>query len=97
MAIIPSGSGNGLAGSAGLWDFTTAAVGVMRGLTAPIDVASVLQPPGRRSYALLSVVYGAFSNLDVGTNHLRWAFCFPTAGVASAVPYARTALPTGTD
>ncbi|PNG99755.1 Sphingosine kinase A, partial [Tetrabaena socialis] len=72
MAAVPCGSGNGLAASAGLWDPVTAAVAACRGRVAPVDVASVLQPPGNRYYCLLSVVYGAMANLDIGTQHLRW-------------------------
>ncbi len=72
LAPVPTGSGNGLAASAGLWDVATAAVALCRGRAQPIDVASVLQPPASRSYCLLSVVYGVMSNLDIGTEHLRW-------------------------
>ncbi|GFR44000.1 hypothetical protein Agub_g5146, partial [Astrephomene gubernaculifera] len=72
LLAVPSGSGNGLAASCGLWDPVTAVVALLRGRTAPVDVASVLQPPGNRFYCILSVVYGAMANLDVGTNHLRW-------------------------
>ncbi|GLC46319.1 hypothetical protein PLESTB_000998600 [Pleodorina starrii] len=72
LVAVPCGSGNGVAASCGLWDLTTAAVAVCRGRVAPVDVASVLQPPNSRYYCLLSVVYGAMANLDIGTNHLRW-------------------------
>ena len=44
----------------------------MKGVTSGLDVASVLQPPGRRMYLLLSMTYGQLSNLDVETEHLRW-------------------------
>lgn len=37
-----------------------------------MDVASVLQPPNRRMYIMLMATYGLMSNLDVGTEHLRW-------------------------
>ncbi len=63
MAAVPCGSGNGLAASAGLWDPVTAVVSVCRGRTEPVDVASVLQPPGNRFYCLLSVVYGSMVRL----------------------------------
>ncbi|GIL84336.1 hypothetical protein Vretimale_15950 [Volvox reticuliferus] len=72
LVAVPCGSGNGVAASCGLWDITTAAVAVCRGRITPIDVATVLQPPNSRHYCLLSVVYGAMANLDIGTNHLRW-------------------------
>ncbi|EFJ51464.1 diacylglycerol kinase [Volvox carteri f. nagariensis] len=59
LVAIPCGSGNGVAASCGLWDVPTAVVAVCRGQVAPVDVASVLQPPDNRYYCLLSVVYGA--------------------------------------
>lgn len=37
-----------------------------------MDVASVLQPPSRRLYIMLLATYGMMSNLDVGTESLRW-------------------------
>ena len=46
LALVPSGSGNALAASTGLWTPATAAHAVVKGLTRPIDVVSVLQPPG---------------------------------------------------
>ncbi len=72
MAHIPGGSGNGVAHSCGLKDFTTAAFSICKGHTSPMDVASVLQAPGRRMYILLSMVYGLLANVDVDTEHLRW-------------------------
>ncbi|KAG2498809.1 hypothetical protein HYH03_003003 [Edaphochlamys debaryana] len=72
LAAVPCGSGNGVAASAGMWDADTAVVALCRGRAEPVDVASVLQPPGSRFYCVLSVVYGAMANLDIGTQHLRW-------------------------
>jgi sphingosine kinase len=72
VAHIPGGSGNGLAHSCGLHDPLTAAYAAVKGVTSALDVASVLQPPGRRLYLALSLTYGLLSNLDVGTEHLRW-------------------------
>ena len=43
-----------------------------QGVVSPMDVASVLQPPNRRLYMMLLATYGMMSNLDVGTEHLRW-------------------------
>ncbi len=57
LALVPSGSGNALSASTGLWSPATAAHAVVKGLTRPIDVVSVLQPPGRvssSSYRLLA-------------------------------------------
>ena len=48
FGAIPTGSGNGLAASLGLWDPVTAAYSACKRVTHPIDVASALQPPGNR-------------------------------------------------
>lgn len=37
-----------------------------------MDVASVLQPPNKRVYMMLSITYGMMSNLDIDTEPLRW-------------------------
>ena len=97
MCPVPTGSGNGMAASCGLWDPSTTAVAVCRGRVQPCDVVSALQPPGQRYYCLLSLVYGLMANLDVGTEHLRWArrgggchVCSaPTATVAFIARLAR--------
>jgi sphingosine kinase len=73
MCPVPTGSGNGMAASCGLWDPATAAVAVCRGRVHACDVISALQPPGTRLYCLLSLVYGLMANLDINTEHLRWA------------------------
>ncbi|KXZ51247.1 hypothetical protein GPECTOR_13g734 [Gonium pectorale] len=83
LVPVPCGSGNGLAASAGLWDADTAAVAICRGRTEPVDVASVLQPPGNRFYCLLSVVYGSMANLDIGTEHLSAAASLRGGGSAA--------------
>lgn len=31
-----------------------------------------MQPPGRRYYSFLSINFGLITNLDIGTEHLRW-------------------------
>lgn len=71
FAAIPTGSGNGLAASTGLWDPATAVVALCKHTTHPIDMASVLQPPGSRYYCFLSLVYGLMANLDIGTESWR--------------------------
>ncbi len=38
----------------------------------PLDVASALQPQRSRKVLLLSLCFGLMSNLDIGTEHLRW-------------------------
>lgn len=78
IAHVPGGSGNGLAHSCGLQDAATAAFCICKGVVSPMDVASVLQAPAvpggspRRMYSMLMATYGLMSNLDVGTEHLRW-------------------------
>eukprot|EP00955_Chlamydomonas_euryale_P042306 352258-Chlamydomonas_euryale.AAC.1 len=43
-----------------------------QGHTAPLDITSVVQPStGRRYYSFLSLVFGLFANLDIGTEHQR--------------------------
>jgi hypothetical protein len=49
IGMVPTGSGNGLAASLGLWDAATAALAVVKRATKAMDVASVLQPPSSRS------------------------------------------------
>ena len=53
LALVPGGSGNALAASTGLWNAASAAHAIVKGRTQPIDVVSVLQPPGRRYYSLV--------------------------------------------
>ncbi|KAF5833187.1 ATP-NAD kinase-like domain-containing protein [Dunaliella salina] len=72
FATCPTGSGNGLAASLGVFDPVAAAFTVTRRRQHPVDVASVLQPHGSRYFLLLSLAYGLMSNLDIGTEHLRW-------------------------
>lgn len=45
---------------------------IPQGVVSPMDVASVLQPPNKRLYMMLLATYGMMSNLDVGTESLRW-------------------------
>ena len=45
-----------------------------QGQRRALDIVSVLQPPGRRYYAFLSIVFGMVANLDRGTEHLRRAW-----------------------
>ncbi|KAL6753666.1 ATP-NAD kinase-like domain-containing protein [Haematococcus lacustris] len=71
FAPVPTGSGNGLAASVGVFDALSAAFSVCKGRCQPLDVASVLQG-ANRYYLLLSLTYGLMANLDIGTEHLRW-------------------------
>ena len=56
-----------------MWDMVTAAYAICKGRTRAIDIVSVLQPPAPRLYSFLSLTFGLISNLDIGTEHLRWA------------------------
>ena len=71
LAQVPVGSGNALAASCGFFNPVTALWGVLEGAPRPIDVASIIQPPHRR-FSFLSTYIGLLSNLDVGTDDLRW-------------------------
>ena len=50
---------------------------VVKGQTRPIDVVSVLQPPGRRYYSIVSINFGLITNLDIGTEHMRYVGVHP--------------------
>ena len=65
LALVPSGSGNALSASTGLWSPATAAHAVVKGLTRPIDVVSVLQPPGQVSRASKDCNRLLIPNLDL--------------------------------
>ena len=71
LAQVPTGSGNALAGCAGTATPMEAMLAVLKGRVETLDVASVFQPPNRH-YSFLSSYMGLLSNLDVGTDHLRW-------------------------
>lgn len=45
---------------------------VVKGATSALDIVSVVQPPGRRYFSFLSINFGLITNLDIGTEHLRW-------------------------
>lgn len=72
FAMLPTGSGNALSANTGMWDVVTAAHAICKGRTHPIDIMSVLQPPSKRYFAFLCLNFGLISNLDIGTEHLRW-------------------------
>ncbi len=44
-----------------------------QGRRRALDIVSVMQPPGQRYFAFLSIVFGMVANLDRGTEHLRRA------------------------
>ena len=82
--MVPCGSGNGMAASAGLWTPATAAHAVCKGCIRGMDILSLFQPPDRRYYAFLSLTFGLIANLDIGTESLRPA-SFPANAKKSHV------------
>ncbi|KAL3160513.1 hypothetical protein ABBQ32_010818 [Trebouxia sp. C0010 RCD-2024] len=72
FAMLPTGSGNALSANTGMWDIVTAAHAICKGKTRSIDIVSMLQSPDTRFYSFLSLNFGLVSNLDIGTEHLRW-------------------------
>ena len=80
LVQVPCGSGNALAASTGLWDVPTAVHAALKGIIAPLDIASVIQPAeGKgpsRFFSFLSFTYGMISSLDIGTEHLRFLGSF---------------------
>ncbi|KAL0029421.1 hypothetical protein WJX77_006321 [Trebouxia sp. C0004] len=72
FGMLPTGSGNALAANTGMWDVVTAAYAICKGRTRSIDIVSMLQPPSTRFYSFLSLNFGLISNLDIGTENLRW-------------------------
>ncbi|KDD75296.1 hypothetical protein H632_c760p0, partial [Helicosporidium sp. ATCC 50920] len=69
---VPAGSGNALASSAGIWSPASAMHALIKAAPVAMDVASVVQGSAPRRAAFLSLTYGLVSNLDLGTEHLRW-------------------------
>jgi sphingosine kinase len=73
FAQIPCGSGNALAASMGMWNVATAVHAIVKGQQRALDIATVLQAsPPRRCFSFLSINFGLVTNLDIGTEHLRW-------------------------
>ncbi|EFN55392.1 hypothetical protein CHLNCDRAFT_134482 [Chlorella variabilis] len=87
LAQIPCGSGNALAASVGMWTVHTAVHAVVKGQRRALDIASGKLPPRtagpgatlewaraheRRCFSFLSINFGLITNLDIGTEHLRW-------------------------
>ena len=69
---VPCGSGNALAASVGMWDVLTAAYTAVKGITEQMDIISIIQSGCPRKFSFLSLTYGLISNLDVGTETIRW-------------------------
>jgi diacylglycerol kinase family enzyme len=72
LCHVPSGSGNGIAASTGVWTPQHAALAIIKGNVCPMDAATVMQPrSGTRRLAILSISFGMLTDLDLGTEHLR--------------------------
>ncbi|GAA5961165.1 hypothetical protein JCM3765_001250 [Sporobolomyces pararoseus] len=73
---IPCGSGNALATSivgnekVGDWRYCTL-VG-LKGTEKKIDLSSVTQKGGKRTFSFLTQAFGLMADLDLGTEHLRF-------------------------
>lgn len=73
LVQVPSGSGNALAASSGLWNAVSAAHALMKGALKALDIMSVVQPNSHNRWvSFLSLTYGLIPCLDLGTENLRW-------------------------
>lgn len=68
---LPTGSGNGLAASTGMWDVATGVHAICKGNVVPMDIMSVVQG-SNRFFSFMGLSYGAGSTIDIGTENLRW-------------------------
>ncbi|KAI9814481.1 MAG: sphinganine kinase lcb4 [Thelocarpon impressellum] len=69
---LPCGSGNAMSWNlAGTDSPSVAALCVVKGLRAPLDLVSVTQED-RRTLSFLSQSVGIVAETDLGTDHLRW-------------------------
>jgi len=66
-------AGSLLSDPAHAWRLARALCVSAQGRRRALDIVSVMQPPGRRYFAFLSIVFGMVANLDRGTEHLRRA------------------------
>ena len=71
LCQIPCGSSNALAANCGLSGVADAVHALCKGQVSSLDVASIVQPPARYFF-FLSIAFGFVSNLDVGTEWLRY-------------------------
>ena len=83
IGVIPAGSGNSLATSllkaAGEpCDVASAAFRLVRGGRQPLDLWQVSQP-GKSGYAFLSLEWALASDIDIGSEKLRWLGALPRA------------------
>lgn len=72
VSHLPCGSGNGLALNLyGSNKAGTAAMGIIKGVITPLDLASVTQG-STRMISFLSQAFGMIADSDLNTEHLRW-------------------------
>lgn len=79
IALLPGGSGNALCWNCfGTDSASLAAVGIVKGIRMPVDLASITQEdlnvPGgvRRTLSFLSQAVGIVAEVDLATEHQRW-------------------------
>ncbi|KAJ1911824.1 hypothetical protein H4219_005816 [Mycoemilia scoparia] len=73
LAIIPAGSGNGLAKSIECTYPEAATIAIIKGNTKPMDIMSVSFSSGVVKYCFLSVTWGIIADIDIESERLRWA------------------------
>ncbi|CRG85019.1 sphingosine kinase [Talaromyces islandicus] len=72
ITMLPCGSGNAMAWNLyGTNSVSLAALGIIKGLRTPLDLASISQGD-TRTLSFLSQSYGIIAESDLGTDHLRW-------------------------
>lgn len=72
VAMIPCGSGNGMAMNLfGSSSVSLAALAIVKGRRAPLDLVSVTQGD-TRSLSFLSQSFGIVAECDLGTDNIRW-------------------------
>lgn len=73
LALLPAGSGNAVAYSAGLWDAAAVVHAVVKGSARDLDVATVVQPrTGLIRHSFLSLTYGSIASIDIGSERMRF-------------------------
>ncbi|KAJ1950110.1 Sphingosine kinase 1 [Linderina pennispora] len=73
LAVIPAGTGNGLAKSLDcIWP-EQAAVAVVKAEVRPLDIMSATLGSGRTEYCFLSMTWGLTADIDIESERMRWA------------------------
>ncbi|EGC37474.1 hypothetical protein DICPUDRAFT_76939 [Dictyostelium purpureum] len=70
LALIPAGTGNGIACSIGLQDPMNAALAVIHGFTKPLDVC-IVQQGDTKWCSILSLTWGLVSDVDIESEKYR--------------------------